>query len=171
GPDSLHLEAPDLLGRLQAEFLADLESLKQGLAVWLHVLAESEYVSVIEWLGADALRYHFFRMDTLKEVLGQEVKTEGDRFRGRTVTTSTKVKTEVFNERRSHTVVSARRRSLAEYRGKVPKRIAELIDAIPPEIRQFVSIIDGNVTQEEVYRRLALGKVETEVKAVFIPDP
>ena len=170
GPETLKLEPSALLVALQEQFRQDVESLKQGVAIWLHVLAESEYVSVIEWFNTDALRYHFFRMDSTRDV-DRKVTRTGDFIQGHTTTTETKTKTEIFSERRSHTVVNARRNSLNEYQARVPERIRNLIDTIPPEVRQFVTIIDGTVSQEEVTRRLTSSKVETEVKSVYTPDP
>jgi hypothetical protein len=53
----------------------------------------------------------------------------------------------------------------------VPKRIARLIDVVPAEVRPFLSIIDGSVSQEEIHRRLTESKIETTTRSVFIPDP
>jgi hypothetical protein len=170
GPEALKLERSALLVALQEQFRQDVESLKQGVAIWLHVLAESDYLSVIEWFNTDALRYHFFRMDSARDV-DRKVTRTGNVIQGRTTTTETKTKTEIFSERRSHTVINARRNSLGEYQARVPKRIGGLIDTIPPEVRQFVTIIDGTVSQEEVTRRLTSRKVETDVKSVYVPDP
>ena len=78
---------------------------------------------------------------------------------------------EVFNERRVHTVVNARVQTPDEYRRRVPKRIARLLDAIPAEVRPFVTIIDGMVSQEVIQRRVASSRIETQTRAVYIPYP
>lgn len=171
GPDALRLDSARLLARLQAEFRADAESLKVTIAVWLHLLAEADYVSIIEWFNPQALRYHFFRMDALRTEIARSKKTTGNAMTGRTVTTTVQDRVEVFSERRVHTVVNATIRTPEAYRGRVPKRTARLLDAIPPEVRPFVTIIDGVVSHEEIHRRLASSKIETQTHSVYIPDP
>jgi len=171
GPDTLRLEGNELLGRLQTQVRADVASLTQAVAVWLHLLAEAEYVSIIEWFNPKALRYHFFRMEASRTELGRNKRTTGDMISGRTITTTVQNRVEVFNERRVHTVVNARVQTPEEYRGRVPKRIARLLDAIPAEVRPFVTIIDGMVSQEVIHRRVASSRIETQTHAVYIPDP
>lgn len=171
GPDALQLEGNELLGRLQTQVRTDVASLKQAVAVWLHLLAEAEYVSIIEWFNPKALRYHFFRMEAFRTELGRNKTTTGDMITGRTITTTVQNRVEVFNERRVHTVVNARVQTPDEYRGRVPKRIARLLDAIPAEVRPFVTIIDGMVSQEVIHRRVASSRIETQTRAVYIPDP
>jgi hypothetical protein len=168
--DNLGLPAGELLKQLQRQFKDDVQSLKESIAMWLHILSENEVVSVIEWFGEKALRYHFFRVESSK-LADKSVKTVGDHFVGRTVTTTTKTTTEVIAEKRTHTVVKARKYSLTEYRNKVPERIATLISALPPEVRPFATIIDGTLSHEEVTRKLISHDVKTETKSVFIEDP
>jgi hypothetical protein len=67
--------------------------------------------------------------------------------------------------------VNARVQTPEEYRGRVPKRIALLLDAIPAEVRPFLTIIDGMVSQEVIHRRVASSRIETQTHAVYIPDP
>jgi hypothetical protein len=171
GPDALQLEGNELLGRLQTQVRTDVASLNQAVAIWLHLLAEAEYVSIIEWFNPKALRYHFFRMEAFRTELGRHKTTTGDMITGRTITTTVQNRVEVFNERRVHTVVNARVQTPDEYRGRVPKRIARLLDAIPAEVRPFVTIIDGVVSQEVIHRRVASSRIETQTRAVYIPDP
>ena len=171
GPDALRLEPADLLRQLQRQFRADVESLKQGVAVWLHVLAESDYVSVIEWFGPKALRYHFFRVDAARREQGRKVEQSGNVFVGITTTTTVESAVQVTHERRVHTVVNAEAHDPSTYLRKVPERIARLMDAVPAEIRPFVTIIDGTVTEEEVHRRLVSKHVEVERRSVYTPDP
>ena len=171
GPDALRLDSGRLLARLQAQFRADAESLKVTIAVWLHLLAEADHVSIIEWFNPQALRYHFFRMDAVRTEIGRTKRTTGNAMTGRTVTTTVQDRVEVFSERRVHTVVNATVRTPEAYPGRVPKRIARLLDSIPAEVRPFVTIIDGVVSHEEVHRRLASSKIETQTRSVYIPDP
>src|ERR1700676_1834853 len=93
GPEALKLERSALLVALKKQFRQNVESLKQGVAILLHVLAESDYLSVIEWFNMDALRYHFFRMDSARDV-DRKVTRTGNVIQGRTTTTETKTKTE-----------------------------------------------------------------------------
>jgi hypothetical protein len=171
GPEALRLDGARLLARLQTQFRADTESLKVTVAVWLHLLAEADYVSIIEWFNPQALHYHFFRMEALRTEVSRNKKTTGNALTGRTVTTTVQDRVEVFNERRVHTVVNATIRTPEAYPGRVPKRIARLLDTIPAEVRPFVTIIDGVVSQEEVHRRLASSRIETQTQSVYIPDP
>jgi hypothetical protein len=171
GPDALRLQSDRLLERLQTQFRADAESLKQAIAVWLHLLAEADYVSIIEWFNPQALRYHFFRMDASRTEVGRTKTTTGDIMAGRTITTTIQDRVEVFSERRVHTVVNASVRTPEGYHGRVPKRIARLLDTIPAEVRPFVTIIDGMVSHEEIHRRVAASKIETQTRSVYIPDP
>jgi len=170
-PDALLLEPPALLVKLQNEFRADIQGLKQSIAVWFHILTESENVSLIEWLDPTSLRYYFFRTESTREEIAKHVDRTGNWIEGVTTTTTTKSRVQLFNERRSHTLVKARVQAPEQYRARVPKRIALLLDKIPAEIRPFVRIIDGHVTHEEVQRRLTSNKVEIEKHAVYRPDP
>jgi hypothetical protein len=170
-PDVLALESPALLAKLQDEFRADIQGLKQSIAVWFHILAESEYVSLIEWLDPTSLRYYFFRTEATREQIAKHVDRTGNWIEGVTTTTTTKTRVQLFNERRCHTLVKARIQTPEQYRARVPKRIALLLDKIPTEIRPFVRIIDGHVTHEEVQRRLTSNKVEIEKHSVYRPDP
>jgi hypothetical protein len=170
-PDVLAFEAPALLAKLQDEFRSDIQGLKQNIAVWFHILTESEYVSLIEWLDRTSLRYYFFRTEATREQVAKHVDRTGNWIEGVTTTTTTKTRVQLFNERRCHTLVKARIQTPEQYRDRVPKRIALLLDKIPTEIRPFVRIIDGHVTHEEVQRRLTSNKVEVEKHSVYRPDP
>jgi hypothetical protein len=171
GAESLQLDGTRLLERLRDQFRADVEQLEQSVAAWMHMLAEDDDVSVIEWFNPRALRYHFFRMDEdLHELERHETRT-GDYIRGRTITTTVRNLVNVVSERRVHTVVNAQSYRPDEYRQRVPERIARLVDAVPPEVMPFVTIIDGTVSKEEVYRRIAETKIVNETHSVFIPDP
>jgi hypothetical protein len=170
-PDVLAFEAPALLAKLQDEFRSDIQGLKQSIAVWFHILTESEYVSLIEWLDRTSLRYYFFRTEATREQVAKHVDRTGNWIEGVTTTTTTKTRVQLFNERRCHTLVKARIQTPEQYRDRVPKRIALLLDKIPTEIRPFVRIIDGHVTHEEVQRRLTSNKVEVEKHSVYRPDP
>jgi hypothetical protein len=171
GPNAVVLGAGELRSRLRDQFCTDVAQLARSVAVWLHVLAEGQFVSVIEWFNPRAIRYHFFRMESRRQELDRSRSVSGDAFSGRTVTTTTRVRSEFFSERRVHTVVNARVHALDDYHQRVPKRIARLIDVVPAEVRPFLSIIDGTVSQEEIHRRLTESKIETTTRSVFIPDP
>ena len=171
GPDTLRLAPAGRLKALQAQYKADVESLKVGVAVWLHVLAESEYVCLIDWLNPNAVRYHFFRMESTSKELSRDRHDPGMSLKGRHVTTTVTSKTEVISERRAHTVVNAKSYKLEEFLGRVPDRIARLVNDMPPEVRQFATIIGGTVTQEEVARRTASSKIETTKTSVWVDDP
>jgi hypothetical protein len=170
-PDVLAFEPPALLAKLQDEFRADIQGLKQSIAVWFHILTESEYVSLIEWLDRTSLRYYFFRTEATREQIAKHVDRTGNWIEGVTTTTTTKTRVQLFNERRCHTLVKARIQTPEQYGARVPKRIALLLDKIPTEVRPFVRIIDGHVTHEEVQRRLTSNKVEVEKHSVYRPDP
>jgi hypothetical protein len=171
GADALQLDSVQLLAKLREQFDTNVEHLKQSVAAWMHMLAEDDDVSVIEWFNPRALRYHFFRLDEEREELARKQTRTGDVFRGRTITTTSKERVSVISERRVHTVVNAQSHRPDEYLRRVPERIARLIDAIPAEVKPFVTIIDGTVSKEDVHRRLAETKVVTETRSVFIPDP
>jgi hypothetical protein len=170
-PDVLSLEPSALLAKLKNEFRADVQGLKQSIAVWFHILTESEFVSLIEWLDPTSLRYYFFRTESTREQIAKHVDRTGNWIEGVTTTTTTKTRVQLFNERRCHTLVKARIQTPEQYRARVPKRIALLLDKIPTEVRPFVRIIDGHVTHEEVQRRLTSNKVEVEKHSVYRPDP
>jgi len=171
GPAAVQLAPAELLRRLQDQFRADTDMLVRSVAVWLHVLAESQFVSVVEWFNPRAIRYHYFRMETQQQELHRERKVSGDIFTGRTVTTTTTTQNDLVSERRTHTVVNAEVHAPEAYLRRVPQRIADLIDATPPEVRPFLSIIDGMISQEQVHRRITESKVETTTRSVYIPDP
>ncbi len=169
--EELKLGLDELLLKLQKQFRDDVTNLTRNVALWFHALANKEVVSVIEWFNPTALRYHFFRMEDDRTALGTTKETTGDFFKGRTTTTTKKTQVDTYAERRAHTVVDAQAHTIDAYRAKVPQRIARLIDSIPPEMKEFVTIIDGHVSQEEVHRRKATSRVEVETKSVFTPDP
>ena len=171
GPDALTLDPATLLSQLQQQFINDVESLKFGITTWMHLLAESDYVSVVEWLNPAVVRYHFFRMDDERRELGKTVTDPGMSVRGRAVTTTTRAEVKVFAERRVHTVVNAKTNALDKYPRRVPNRIARLIDTIPPEVRQFVTIIDGMVSQETVHRRTVSTAIDEQTRSVWVDDP
>ncbi len=171
GPVELALGFDELLARLQGNVKTDIESLQRNVALWLHALAEGDHISVVERFGDHAVRYHYFRMDSSRTVLDRQERDPGMTLHGRNVTTTTTQRVEVTGERRTHTLVDAHTHELAGYRDKVPERVAQLIEALPVEVRPFVTIIDGNVTQEDVVRNLISGQTETTVESVFKPDP
>src|SRR5262249_51505152 len=102
---------------------------------------------------------------------GRKVEQSGNLFVGITTTTTTRRIVRVFNERRVHTVVNARSRTPDAYPDRVPERVAGLLDTIPAEVRPFVTIVDGQVTREEIHRRLTSSKTEVETHSVYRPDP
>lgn len=169
--ERLKLPSAEQLSLLQADFKQDAEALEQSVAIWLHMLAENEHVSVIERLSPTALRYHFFKMESKRDVVVIGKHDPGPRMGGRTVTTESEVTVEVIGERRSHTVVDAKSYALNRYPEHVPQRIADLIGAIPNDVRDFVTVIGGNVTEEDVTRQFASGKVDHKTESVFVPDP
>jgi hypothetical protein len=169
--DAVKLEPVQLLTRMQDEFRSDAEDLKTSVAIWLHALVENDIVSVIERLGAHGMKYHFYHMTSERQEVHREIDDPGDSLRGRLVTSTVKTSVKVFSERRVHTVVDAQSHALDAYARRVPARIARLIDSIPPEVREFVRIIDGNVSKEEVHRRQESGGIVTEVHKVWVPDP
>src|SRR3954447_16421112 len=171
GPTAVALPVDALRRALQDQFRADAAAFVRSVAVWLHVLAECQFVSVIEWFNPRVVRYHFFRMDSERQEIERQRTVTGHAFNGRTITTTMRVRSDLFSERRVHTVVNAQIHAPKEYRQRVPRGIADLIDAIPAEVKPFVSIIDGTVSQEEIHRRLTESRVETTTRSVFIPDP
>jgi len=171
GPEALRLDEPALVARLRDQFRADVAQLQSSIAAWMHLLAEDEHVSVIEWFNPRALRYHFFRVDEDRQELTRNETRTGDIFRGRTITTRTRSRVNVVCERRVHTVVSAQSYRPETYPRRVPERIARLVDDIPAEVKPFVTIIDGTVTREDVHRSIAETRIVSETRSVFIPDP
>jgi hypothetical protein len=171
GPAALELDPPALLRRLKDQFRADAEDLTRSIAAWMHMLAESDCVSVIEWLNPRAIRYHFLRMESERQELTRDERRRGDFISGRTITTTIRSQVHVFSERRVHTVVNAAVHALDDYLRRVPERIARLIDAVPAEVRPFLRIIDGTVSKEEVHRRVAESRIVDETHSVYIPDP
>jgi len=171
GPDTVKLEPSQLLACMQDEFRSDAEDLKASVTIWLHALVENDIVSVIERLGAHGVKYHFYHLTSERQELHRTTDDPGDALRGRVVTSTVKTAVKVFSERRVHTVVNAQSHALDAYPRRVPARIASLIDSIPPEVRQFVTIIDGNVSKEEVHRRQESGEIVTETHKVWVPDP
>jgi hypothetical protein len=169
--DTVKLEPAQLLARMQDEFRSDAEDLKSGVAIWVHALVENDIVSVIERLGAHGVKYHFYHMTSDRQEVDRKTDDPGMSLRGRFVTSTVKNAVNVFSERRVHTVLNARSHALDEYTRRVPARIARLIDAIPPEVKQFVTIMDGNVSKEEVHRRQESGEIVTETHKVWVSDP
>jgi hypothetical protein len=169
--DTVKLEPAQLLARMQDEFRSDAEDLKAGVAIWLHALVENDIVSVIERLGAHGVKYHFYHMTSYRQEVDCKKDDPGVSLRGRFVTTTVKTAVNVVSERRVHTVVNAESHALEDYTRRVPARIARLIDAIPAEVKQFVTIMDGNVSKEEVYRRQESGEIVTETHKVWVADP
>jgi hypothetical protein len=169
--DTVKLEPAQLLARMQHEFRSDAEDLKAGVAIWLHALVENNIASVIERLGAQGVKYHFYHMTSDRQEVDRKKHDPGVSLRGRFVATTVKTAVKVFSERRVHTVVNAESHALEEYTRRVPDRIARLIDAIPPEVKQFVTIMDGNVSKEEVHRRRESGEIVTETHKVWVSDP
>lgn len=169
--ETLRLEPVQLLKQLKLQVQVDVDALVRTVALWLHTLVERDHVSVVERINPSAVRYHFFRMEEERANLGETMTVTGNLIVGRTTTTEKKTRVNVFNERRTHTVVGTEECSLRGYRNRVPPRIARFVDAIPSELRQFVSIIDGTVTHEEIYRKGVSSRVEVETRSVYVPDP
>ena len=169
--DTVKLEPAQLLARMQDEFRSDAEDLKASVAIWVHALVENDVLSVIERLGAHGVKYHFYHMTSERREIDCKKVDPGVSLHGRFVTSTVKTAVKVFSERRVHTVVNAESHALDAYTRRVPARIARLIDSIPSEVRQFVTIIDGNVSKEEVHRRQESGEIVTETHKVWVPDP
>jgi hypothetical protein len=171
GAEALKLEPRILVPRLQLQFQVDVDALVRRTALWLHTLAERDHISVVEWFNPSALRYHFFRMDETHTDEGSKITKTGNFIDGVTTTTETKTRIITASERRVHTVVGAQVHRLEQYRGRVPERISRFINEIPRELREYVSIVDGNVTQEEIRRKDISDRVAVETRSVFQPDP
>ncbi len=162
-----------LLQKLKDEFVLDAESLKEAVVIWLHSLAENDYVSVIERFSPTSLRYHFFKIEAKREQMGEGtvVHDPGISVSGRMVEMNSDFKVDVCGVRRSHTVVGTKTNPLSQYGSRVPKRIAELINNIPASIKPYVSVIDGTVTEELTVTQLAQSQVVNENHSVWKPDP
>ena len=157
--ETLRLSRRERLERLQGQFRTDVESLKMSVTAWFHVLVENDYISVVEWLNPTSLCYHFFRTDQEKRELKRHVDDPGIRLDGRTVTTTVKSHVEIGTARHSHTVVNAVPHPIGQFAERVPERIAEIINAMPTEIRQFAAIVTGTATEERVLRAIDSSKI------------
>ena len=169
GEEAARLEPNELLERLQKEFRSEVEDLKQGVVMWLHDLTQSNVVSVIQWHSPKAITYHFFRVTSDRKV-GSATVDPGMSLRGRWVKTTTRTDVTITQERRDHTILNAKRHALDQYPNRVPARIALFINAIPPEVRPFVDIVDGTVSKERVVRNVD-NKVTEETHSVWKDDP
>ena len=171
GAEAAKLEPEALRGRIRQEMRDEIENLRESVVIWLHSLVECDILSVIEWHSPRAITYRFFRMQSSRKELAREVRDPGMSLHGREVTTRTQTLVNVEEERRDHTVLNARRHALDKYTSRVPNRIAQLINAIPGEIRAFVDIIDGTVSKEQVTRRTLTNEIVSESHSVWVSDP
>ncbi len=170
GAGDADLAPSELIQRLQLEFRTDVESLRDGIVLWLNTLVERDVVSVIEWHNPRAATYHFFKMHSTRGPTDSKKVDPGMHHVGRHVTTTETTAVEVVNERREHTILNANRYALGEYRERVPRRIAAFINEIPTDVRPFVEIVDGTVSKEDVTRQVN-ERVDTQTRAVWVKDP
>lgn len=170
-------DAVTILGELQQQFQRSLASALHRLAAQLKSLVDHDFIGLVSWAGMDACCYHYFvvehreyldgtRIDTTKADLGGGI-TEVRKTRHTDVT---RVQ---YRARHTHHLVNAKLQNIGQYHHKMPSRIEQFLQSLPPRVRHLFRIVDGQETLNEVTAR-KIGErtdVESETIAVYRYDP
>jgi len=164
-------EAGLSLAELKVKFAQAAEDLGHAVHAWLERLATDRYIGILE-VGASA-RYAFSLLGSTETELGRVITEdpEGRNVIGRFVKADVTSKIDVFAVDRVHTVAFLRLHSLDRYLGTMPKRITALISALSDDLTPHLTVARGIVTHEHAAKRYVSGRVETENKVVWEPDP
>lgn len=130
------------------------------LLLSMHVLVELETVGVIEWPGETTCKLHFFRhvvtQDRIRTRTARQVTEEDDFENQRVQVTELRQTTgrNVYSiERHEHHVMEAEAREINHTQFPIPQRYQEFLQRIPPWIKQYVRILEGDLILERVTQR------------------
>jgi hypothetical protein len=174
--DHVHaaLSEAELIAWLKEEFGRGVDRMVRLFSVWLQLLVEQSYVGLVEWTALDVARYHYFRRDRTKEVIGKTARTQesfdesrpfGERHQGKRIDESTVLTTDKL-ERHVHHIVEARPHTPRDYPKAVPPRVAEFLQSVPSWLMPMLHIVDGQITMEEVVRSVVGQSIGTEVEVI-----
>lgn len=170
-------KAADILFQeLKEEFEEGIIRVVSRMAFWLSTLVDEDFVGIMSQSGPGTCKYHYFEHKRDDQIIGREEHTEhkGDS-RGATYGTTTTLTTtrehEIF-ERHTHHLVNTRQQDLCDFDQRVPRRVAEFIESIPPWLVPYLQIVSGQMTMEEIRRRDVRDEtVVTETRSVWKHDP
>lgn len=152
----------EILSTLKQQLDTSIARIPYLFTCWLQLLVEKELIGLVEWMDIDVGRYHYFKRASEANELDRKTistKTEdptqpfGSRITYRDAHDIT-VHVRQFTERHVHHIVRGRIQNLEDYQEKVPLSVAELIDGIPKVIRPLIQIVSGEITHEQVIRRV-----------------
>ncbi len=130
------------------------------LLLSMHVLVELETVGVIEWPGETTCKLHFFRhlvtQDRIRTQTTRQVTEDGDS--DNQIVRVTELRQTMGRnlysiERHEHHVMNAEVREVDRTQFPIPQTYQEFIHAIPPWIKQYVRILEGDLILERVTQR------------------
>ena len=169
-------ESAVLLQELKEEFGLGVERVLALLALWLQLLAERQFVGLIEWTAEDVCRYHYFRYQQIAEVVDiqnrQEITADPSKDYGQRVTYTgiqdKTVRQRMFQERHVHHVALADHCTVREYTDRVPERVRDFVRSIPEWLVGEIGVASGTITQEEIIRLNVEDQTTVESTAVSV---
>lgn len=168
--------------RLTQSVRKELQQFCSLVETSLKNMAELQLIGILQWVGPNACKYHFFT-----EVLCHDGTTQEDSgLRFRTPSWQERLKrhpilpayiattsTALISQRRArheHNVMHAFHTTLANSTVKALPRHRQLMDAIPAWLREFVRVIDGTLIREMVVEQEYCRKTLSEVKIKDMPQ-
>ena len=151
-----------------------VEFVKEFFAV-LERLVDKRIAGLIEWLGDNLCRYHFFKEVVIHEGVTMEetVSTSQSWLEQdyETITTKRTVENEYRLAHHEHHVTHAFHTSIANSRVVVPLKVQGLIDKIPGWLAEYIDIVDGSLFRERVIERKYDEDTFTDVQTRDVPVP
>lgn len=176
--EQLHRTLTSALKRAVTELASNVEAALQNMA-------RQRLAGLVEWVGENACRYHFFKEVVIQENDGFKSSSKrgtrtatdenGNRRQQAVQRTTSGESGQTFHRwaRHEHHVMNAVHTSIANSRVMIPLSAQRVVEALPAWLRPFVRIIDGDLIRERViecdYQKEKWSDVTT--REVDLPNP
>lgn len=174
-----------LRSKLTAALREAVDDFAHQLFASFEKLVDEKCLGLIEWVGPNVCRYHFFKEVVIQEMEGPErtagpyrsAGRVGDRTRryARTVTQTTRGRHVHRTARHEHHVMQAFWTSIRNSRVVMPLAVRQLVKAVPDWLYDFVRVVDGILVRELVIERdlgeEGIKSTQQYTDYVFVDEP
>lgn len=173
-PELFAKSADDALQILLLDLNAATRAFVDDLLKAFDQLHKHEIVGLIDWPIESACRFRFHEKHLFERGVTENVHMYDDNLSEATTYTTTRSgKVDHYQRTSDHHLANAKRHSLPLYQSLIPKRVRDLIDAIPSWLIPEIVIIDGNLFRADLSYQHCEIKEWEETKSVtyFHRDP
>ena len=169
--------------RFTASARKDLQQFCRCVESSLKEMAELQLIGILEWVGPNACKYHFFTEVVCHD--GTQTTESGLKSRERSweerrnnlvtrfaayIEKKTTALISIRRARHEHHVIHAFHTTIGNSTVTTLPRHRQLLDAIPDWLRDFVRVIDGTLVRELVIERECCRKTWSEVEVIDMPQ-